>query len=161
MCKYSLYVCPLTNMPHSIRVSSFVEPPPPTSSSSLRRLAVQHPPPNREEWEHFQASLTPPQFPTCRTPFCLHITGISFSGEHFQTAEAALSIDLETQAGSNPYSLLAAFLPEAAKDWKERTPREQDVIARWSRLSKWYAALRRVGMQPNFLPPDGKRQRVG
>ena len=106
-------------------------------------------------------SHTPTFSHMSHTPFCLHITGISFSGEHFQTAEAALSIDLETQAGSNPYSLLAAFLPEAAKDWKERTPREQGVIARWSRLSKWYAALRRVGMQPNFLPPDGKRQRVG
>lgn len=71
-----------------------------------------------------------------------------------------MAIDIVKEASVSSYGLLATFLPEAAKDHQERTPQDRAVVSTWLGHLTWYIALRRIGLEPEFAPADGKRQRV-
>eukprot|EP00966_Prymnesium_polylepis_P242914 5617868-Prymnesium_polylepis.1 len=90
-------------------------------------------------------------------------TPSSAEWEQLRDAEAAAAVDVAKQEKVNQTELLKTFLPQAEKEFAERTEADKAVLYGWFSKVGWYMALRRVGLQPSFDDAAGseaKRPRL-
>lgn len=75
-------------------------------------------------------------------------------------AELATGIDCVEDEKAIMTSLVADFLPSAAKPPEARTPEDKAALAPWYEKCKWFFALRRAGYDPGDAAHSAKRPRA-
>lgn len=65
------------------------------------------------------------------------------------------------RAQVNQTTLLKTFLPEAEKEFNDRSEADKAKLQEWYPRVTWFVALRRVGLQPSFAEGSAaKRARL-